>query len=81
MKLKDWYKFSGTTQRHFSERTGIPDATLSRLANGSSKPSGETADIIYRATGGLVTANDYYGHSPVPTADTGAEPEGRVAHA
>lgn len=62
MKLADYLSQTGLSQTAFADLIGATSVTVSRYVSGERRPSDEeTYQRIYAATGGLVTANDFYG--------------------
>ncbi len=55
-KLQTYLTSHGLRQADFAAAVGATQATISRLANGSMRPSLELAVAIERATAGAVTA-------------------------
>lgn len=62
MKLNDWLQQNGVTQQQFAAVAGISQSTISRLIHSPEKrnPSWKLLDAISKATGGAVTANDFF---------------------
>jgi DNA-binding XRE family transcriptional regulator len=52
--LASYLEQSGTPQERFAEAIGVKQATVSRLKNGSIRPSLKLAIVIDRATNGAV---------------------------
>lgn len=68
MKLSEFLQENGMTQTAFSEQIGCKPAVISRYVNGERIPEPEIMKNIHEITGGLVTANDFYGLTDTPTS-------------
>lgn len=55
-QLQSYLTHNGLTQADFAAAVGVTQATISRLAGGSIRPSLELAAIIEKATQGKVRA-------------------------
>jgi len=64
MKLEKWFARSNLTQAQFAELSGLSQPTVSRLLDESKErsvlPTWETIRKIELATGGAVTALDFF---------------------
>ena len=60
MKLADWLKRKNLSHRAFAKRIGRPQPTISRYVSGERIPNTDMMGLIYKATGGAVSANDFY---------------------
>jgi antitoxin CcdA len=66
MKLDAYLARSGMTLHGFGKRVGVSHSTVQRWASGQSAPRGRaTMQAVVSATGGAVTAEDFFG----PAAD------------
>ena len=68
MKLEHYFEKSGQSPREFAEKIGVTAVTVGRYISGKRIPVKEEMRKIYDETGGLVTANDFHEHSPVPSS-------------
>lgn len=59
MTLDEYLK--DNSPQKLAEDTGISEASLSRLRNDKQKPSLDTMQKLFEATGGKVTPNDWLG--------------------
>jgi len=59
MRLIDYIKREGISQRRFAIRSGLSPASICRLIKGERYPSKETVIRIFTVTKGVVTANDF----------------------
>ena len=60
MKLGDWLKRNNMSRAEFARRTGLSKGSISQICNEESAwVSRETAEQIFRETGGAVTPNDF----------------------
>lgn len=66
MRLVDWRKKKGLTQKQLGDGLELEQATVARYETGKRLPQRDELDRIYRFTGGEVTANDFVGQEPVP---------------
>lgn len=64
MKLKDFIKKEGFSQRQFALKSGISPMNISRYITGSRKPDVEALFKIKTATNGLVDAGDFINVNP-----------------
>jgi hypothetical protein len=64
MKLETYLEQRGLTMGGFAREHGLSKLVVWRACRWGQIPSKETLDRIRDATGGLVTANDWYGHEP-----------------
>lgn len=60
MDLRSYLDQQGETQESFSERSGVPQTTLSGIIQGRGCHA-RTAQRVIRATGGLVSLEDLTG--------------------
>lgn len=60
MTLKDWIEKQGVALRVTAEKLGVPNSTLSGLANGRTKPSLTLAVKLDTASKGAVPVTDYF---------------------
>jgi hypothetical protein len=60
MKLSDYLKLQGTSQADFAKEIGETPQNVNRYVKGRI-PGERQMKKIVSATGGLVTANDFYG--------------------
>lgn len=60
MQLKDWLAENPVTQRQFAGRIGVSDSAMSRYLSGDRIPKPAIITRIFQATGGQVTANDWF---------------------
>lgn len=72
MKLSDYLARERLTNKAFGDLIGVTQATVSRYATGERFPDKDTQKLIFDATGGEVTPNDFCGIVP---ADIPAERE------
>ena len=61
MQLRQWLDDNEVTNGDFGERIGRTAEAVRRYASGDRVPDRETMPKIVRETGGLVTANDFFG--------------------
>jgi DNA-binding transcriptional regulator YdaS (Cro superfamily) len=61
MKLKQYLKQEQMTPFAFAKKHGLRDQSVYRYINGERIPDEATMEIIYRATKGQVTPNDFHG--------------------
>jgi transcriptional regulator with XRE-family HTH domain len=61
MTLKDYLAQEGNTATKLADETGVSVSTITRAADGSTMPSRELMANIFKATGGTVTPNDFFG--------------------
>ncbi|MCC6735552.1 MAG: helix-turn-helix transcriptional regulator [Bauldia sp.] len=64
MKLADYLAATRTTHAAFAGQIGVSQAAVSRYAGGRRVPEPEHMTRIAAATGGAVTANDFYALEP-----------------
>jgi transcriptional regulator with XRE-family HTH domain len=67
MTLKDWLAEQQLSPADFAARIGRTAESVRRYSNGERIPDKETMPVIARETGGLVTANDFFGIAPAAT--------------
>ena len=60
MKLRDYLKEQQMNQRKFSKLVDISPSTLCYYIKGVRFPSAQTVKRIFEATGGKVSANDFF---------------------
>ena len=58
MKLSDYIRRNGLSQREFASKADLPESTVSAIVRSLRRPDWGTIDAIKRATRGAVTAND-----------------------
>ena len=63
MQLKDWLTAKEMTNADFGKLIDRTAEAVRRYANGERIPDRETMPLIVEATGGEVTANDFFGIS------------------
>ena len=68
MTLSDYLRFTRESEAAFARRAGISRQLCRMYCAGVIAPGREKMALIYKATKGLVTANDFHGHVPVPLA-------------
>lgn len=61
MTLKDYLAQAGNTATKLAEATGVSVSTITRAAEGRTMPTRELMANIFKATGGAVTPNDFFG--------------------
>jgi transcriptional regulator with XRE-family HTH domain len=61
MTLKDYLAQEGNTATKLADETGVSVSTITRAAEGTTMPSRGLMNEIFKATGGLVTPNDFFG--------------------
>jgi predicted transcriptional regulator len=61
MELKDYLSQTETTQEAFAKKVQLPQSVISRLSRGLTMPAWHTVATIHMATGGRVTAEDWFG--------------------
>jgi transcriptional regulator with XRE-family HTH domain len=66
MKLVDYRKKRGLTQKQLGELLDLEQPTVARYEAGKRLPQRDELDRIYKLTDGEVTANDFVDHEPVP---------------
>jgi predicted transcriptional regulator len=70
MKLADYLAETNTTQAAFASQIDAPQPAVSRYAAGEQLPNPRRMAAIARATGGRVTANDFYASVAERAADS-----------
>ena len=60
MRLSDYLRATEISDAEFALKIGVNRSTVSRLRRTNQKPTEETLAAIVRATGGTVTANDFW---------------------
>lgn len=60
MKLQEYLEKESLPMSKFSEVTGIKQDTLNKYKYGLRIPNRRNMDIIYQATKGEITADDFY---------------------
>jgi predicted transcriptional regulator len=66
MRLADFLADREMSQAEFGKRIGATQAAVSRYADGSRMPRREHLSRIRKATGGVVTADDFLSHGTSP---------------
>lgn len=66
MTLDQFLSDQGMTNHAFGALVGRDASSISRLRRGETRPDWETVRLIYDATGGAVTANDFLPPAPAP---------------
>jgi transcriptional regulator with XRE-family HTH domain len=61
MTLKDYLAQAGNTATKLAETTGVSVSTITRAAEGRTMPTRDLMEKIFKATGGTVTPNDFFG--------------------
>ena len=61
MTLDQYLSFTATSRRVFAERIGVSQVSITRYLAGSRLPRPDEMRRIYDATGGMVSADDFYG--------------------
>lgn len=61
MKLRQWLDIPGNSASRLAEQLGVSLSTITRAAEGVTIPSRKLMPRIVAATGGAVTANDFFG--------------------
>lgn len=61
MRLSDWLKDNNVSNAEFGRRIERTAEAIRRYAAGDRIPDRDTMPLIVEATGGKVTANDFYG--------------------
>jgi transcriptional regulator with XRE-family HTH domain len=78
-RLKEWLESKGRTHVDFATEINRTTEAVRRYCNGDRIPDRETMPLIVDATGGEVTANDFFGISAstapkvCPTCDPSSE--------
>jgi hypothetical protein len=65
MTLKEWLESTGTTQTLLADKTGIPQALLSKYVVGRQRPHIDNAVAIEKETGGKVPVESWVGFQPI----------------
>jgi len=61
MRLSEYLEQTGTAYAEFGRRIGVKSrSTVARYASGKRVPSPKIMPRIFKATGGQVTANDFF---------------------
>ena len=60
MKLKDYMKTEGLTERKMADSFGVSQQYINYIVRGKRNPSLEMARIIEEKTGGVVTTEDLF---------------------
>lgn len=60
MKLKYYLRTNRINQAQFAKQCGLSKATVSRIISGERQPSLKVMQIIFKASNGKVTANDFF---------------------
>jgi len=58
MNISTYLKHKNMSANQLAIKSGVPQPTVSRILNGKSRPSPETAQKIEQATGGAVTLRE-----------------------
>ena len=61
MRLEQYRKEQEKTQGEIANLIGVTQAAVSRYERGKQVPEPDVMSEIHRVTGGLVSANDFYG--------------------
>jgi transcriptional regulator with XRE-family HTH domain len=69
MDLRDWMKLHDQSNADFAAKLGVAVNTVSRWRNRTRLPRPREMQKIAGATGGEVTANDFFGPPPAPRAE------------
>lgn len=69
MRLDQYLKQHGITQREFAEAIGCEQPTVARFVNGDRIPSVDLMRAIAEHTGGTVMPNDFFGIESHPTRE------------
>lgn len=73
MTLKDWLATKDISNADFGAKICRTAEAVRRYANGERIPDRETMPLIVEATGGEVTANDFFGVSAPTQPQEGAQ--------
>lgn len=80
MRLQDWLEREKLTQAAFAKRIGQRPQAVHKYLTGERFPAAEQRRLIYHATGGEVTGNDFDGIAePQPWLVALAQPDRRGA--
>lgn len=60
MKLKYYLRTNRINQAQFAKQCGLSEASISRIISGERQPSLKVMQIIFVASNGKVTANDFF---------------------
>lgn len=60
MQLADYFDKTGVKPSEFADRIGVTSEAIRLYLRGARTPRPATMQAIHRATGGLVTANDFF---------------------
>jgi transcriptional regulator with XRE-family HTH domain len=60
MTLSEYIKSSGLSDLAFSKLSGVSHSQINRLKRGMSRPSLDSIDAIFKASGGKVTHADWF---------------------
>lgn len=74
MQLSAYLTERGESVEQFAQRIGVHPTTIYRLLNGVNFPLAATIKRILSATGGKVTANDFFGSERRPRKDVRGRP-------
>lgn len=66
MTLRDWLDANSKSNAQLAEKIGRTAEAVRRYAAGDRIPDRETMPLIVDATGGQVTANDFFGIEDAP---------------
>lgn len=64
MKLSDYIRERGLTLTAFGQQIGVTHATVHRYIHRNRVPEPEVMQKIIHATGGAVSANDFFDQAP-----------------
>ncbi len=64
MTLSEYLKSNGLTDDKFAALVGMSQSQITRLKNGLSRPSWDTVEKIFAATGGVVNAASWQAPAP-----------------
>lgn len=75
MNIDSYIRSNGITATEFATRCGISPSNISKYRAGKLIPTQDVMRRIYDATGGAVTANDFYGLAPESHDPSALQPE------
>ena len=73
MTLHDFLKARGLSDAEMAARLGVTRQTVYRWRRGQAIPGREEMRALHQATGGEVTADDFYGLGPQAQPERGAQ--------
>lgn len=73
MKLKDYLSREGLTAKQFADRIGASSHGVEKWSRGERYPRQSIMARITAATGGEVTANDFFACDPTPAPAASSE--------